>query len=237
MRWAPPIRSTITPSTNAPPMMVHATHGRQRRVRAARGNALACSPIRSRARRARRARKVAESACSPTTSAAARLAQARSASVQTTFAGSRISRARMAEISRAATSSIVIANSTRVRRADRPTCGHSSVTRRTRMGWRRVFLPPIGRFRPILPRRLPAMRTVQSISGSPPRINACIVCHCHRGQRRVVVVPQILATSNSMAGTAIGQIRLGHRFDARTALASARTSGSVAPRNGAAARP
>ena len=41
---------------------------------------------------------------------------------QTTFAGSHSSRARTAEISRAATSSIVIANSTRVRRADRPTC-------------------------------------------------------------------------------------------------------------------
>ncbi len=113
MRWAPPMRSTAMPSANAMTTIAHATHGRQCRARTARGNVLWCSPIRSRASRARRTRKAAESACSPTTSAAARLAHARSASVQTAFAWSRVSRARTAETSRAARSSMVTVHSTR----------------------------------------------------------------------------------------------------------------------------
>ena len=101
MRSPEPMRLKARPARNATTTAAAPTHWRQRSAATARGSVGWRVPMRSSASFARRATKSSTDAPSPTTSAAARLAQARSASLHSARARSDVSIARTAVTSRA----------------------------------------------------------------------------------------------------------------------------------------
>ena len=101
MRTPEPMRLKAMPARNATTTAAAPTHWRQRSASTARVSAGWRLPMRSSASFARRATKSSTDAPSPTTSAAARLAQARSASLHSARARSDVSMARTAVTSRA----------------------------------------------------------------------------------------------------------------------------------------